>query len=187
LGSQLWDQTRTQTIGDLVESIGAEAFMDRTGAGVVKDVTPVDTGVTLKHGDGGTIVTVQDTPDWAALRNVVVAWSTNTDSPNIVRYAAIQNPTHPAHPSRIHRKVDRYSSSQLWTSEQAYQAAKARLDKLSVLARRYSISCVADPRLDPGDRITVVSPFGTDTCVIHDITTPLNAGKQTITAAMDVE
>ena len=186
LAPQVWDQDRSDIIADLCTAIDAEAYVDRQGVARVRDFDPVSTGSVIRDGAGGTIVTIREAAQWDEVRNRVHAWSTNADSLGVRALASIIEPTHPLHESKIGRKVEVYESPQLWDQLQAYRAARNVLRKKAKLGRVYTISCVPDPRRDPGDRFTLQSPLGTESCVIQSVSTPLEAGVQTITTALDV-
>lgn len=177
----LWDKSRAETIATLLESIGAEAFVDRDGYGIVRDRTVGPFGSPLTDGDNGTLVTVKNEPNWANVFNVVSAASSNQDVHFDAVIVAIDDPAHPAHWSRIRRRSKRYTSPLLMDRAQATVAAQTILDKSALPALNWQVTCYADVSRDAGDQVVASCDFGTVTAVIQEITHPLLGKPQTMT------
>jgi hypothetical protein len=175
----MWDKSRDQLIQGYLEPTGAEAFVDRTGAAVIRDRASVP-GRDLTDGVDGTVVSITKTRDWSNVVNVVVASSTKNDVVVVPQSMSITNWGHPAHESKIGRRVTRYSSPLISTEDEARAAGQGQLDKLSAPALSWSVSCVPDPTRMPGDLITVTTGFGSVQATVQEVTHPLGDGAQSV-------
>lgn len=181
----LWTKSRSETIAEMMAAIGADAYYDRIGNALIEDHVPEPTGSILRDGEGGTVVTAVDEPDFASLGNVYFVTSSAQDIWFEPVQVQVTNPVHPAHPNLIGRRVKKFASPLLFTPDQARLAGETLLAKSSQLARRYTVTCVPDPRREVGDAITVQTDLGTDICVVEEISFP-SEGPMTIVAAVDV-
>lgn len=172
----VWDRSRHDTIVSLLEPIGGEAFFDRYGTPVVRDLTSVP-GRPLTD---ATVVTINTSPNWDAVKNEVAVSSSKQGVSFFPAISYIADPNHPAHLWKMGRRSMSYSSPLIDTYAQAQIAAEALLEKHSAPALSWSVSCVPDYSRDAGDRITVSTDLGIVQAVIQEITHPLGPGEQTM-------
>lgn len=177
----LWDKSRADTIAGLLASVGAEAFVDREGQGIVRDRTVTSFARPLSDGVNGTLITVSSAPNWSQVFNAVSAASSNQDVHFDPVVVAIDDPAHPAHYYWIGARSKRYTSPLLMDRAQAFLAARSILEKSSAAALNWQVTCVPDPSRDAGDAVVVTCDFGTVTAVIQEVTHPLGAGVQSMT------
>lgn len=163
----LWDRGAHDAILQAVESIGAEAFIDRDGVPIVRDVTTV-TGAPLVDGDDGTVVSISSTVDWSNVRNAIEVTSSNDQVKFDPVRLMIEDRNHPAVRYVIGVKSFGYSSPLFMTREQAIHAAPVLLDKKASPARSWSVSCLADPSRSAGDTVPVSTDLGDFTAVIQE-------------------
>jgi hypothetical protein len=180
----IWEKSRSETLAEMMAAMGADAYVSRIGRGVIEDHYPEVTDSVLRDGSGGTVVTAVVEPDLGSLYNVVYVTSSAQDVWFEPQQVQVTNPSHPAHPNKIGRRVRRFASPLLFNADQAQQAGVTLLSKESQLARRYTITCIPDPRREVGDLITVQTDLGTEPCVIEEINLP-NEGPMTVVAAVN--
>lgn len=177
----LWDKSRADTIATLLESIGAEAFVDRNGDGIVRDRAVGPFGPPLMDGDNGTLISVVNQPNCANVFNVVSAASSNQNANFDAAIVTVDDPGSPAHYSRIGRRSKRYTSPLLMDKSQAQLAAQTILDKSILPALNWQVTCVPDVSRDAGDQVVASCGFGSVSAVIQEITHPLSGKPQTMT------
>jgi hypothetical protein len=175
----MWDKSRDELIKGYLEPTGAEAFVDRTGVAVIRDRTAVE-GRDLTDGEDGTVVNITSTQDWSKVVNVVAAASSKNDVVVVPQSMSITNWGHPAHESKIGRRVLRYTSPLISSEDEARVAAQGQLDKLSAPALSWSVSCVPDPTRMPGDLITVTTGLGAVQATVQEVTHPLGGAAQSV-------
>lgn len=181
-----WSGSRDDTIRDLLDSIGAEAFFDAAGVPVIRDRDPQSSSLVLRDGDAGTVVSVSQAPQWAEVFNIIGVATSNPDASFPPVTVTIASPTHPAHPHQIGRRVMRYVSPLLTSPGQANRAGDVLLKKKSRLARLYKVTCSPNPEIVAGMRVQIVTAkFGTANCIVQDVTTPLGVGTQQVTAVAE--
>lgn len=177
----LWDKSRADTIAGLLESVGAEAFVDREGQGIVRDRTVTSFSPPLSDGVNGTLISVSSSPDWSNVFNAVSAATSNQDVHFDPVVVAVDDPSNPAHYYWIGARSKRYTSPLLLDRAQATLAAQTILAKSSAAALNWKVTCVPDPSRDAGDAVVASCDFGTVTAVIQEVTHPLGSGAQTMT------
>lgn len=167
----VWDGSVQEIIGDLVRSIGAEAFFDREGVPVIQD-RRTSAAPPLTSGEGGTIINVDPNKDWSQVFNRMAISSSNQDLTFQPVIASITDPDHPAHESRIGRRVaPGYSSPYFRSRQQAIDAGPSLLAPYSEPALTLSVTALPDPSRMPGDRSPVVTlELGSITAVIDEVT-----------------
>lgn len=170
---QIWDGRRNDLIGKYLEPIGADAFIDRTGQACIR-TRVTQAGRALVHGEGGTLVKVSSSVSLDGVYNAVGASSTKSDV--IIdppAFVSITDPNHPAYEWKIGRRQTLVTSSAIETWGDAYNYARAQLEKLSAPALGWSVECVPDPTRMPGDLIEVTSDLGVVSAAVQSVTHPL--------------
>jgi hypothetical protein len=178
---RVWDKSRHDTIVEYLTSIAAEAWLDREGVPTIQDRAYGPTGGLVRDQEGGSLIAIRREPDWSKVVNTVGARSSAQGVDFGTAVAAVSDPAHPAHESRIGPVTMEFASPLLLTYAQGYEAARSLVEKHSAPAETYTISCVPDPRRDAGDVLPFNSPFGEKCGVIQKVTHPLGAGVQQIT------
>lgn len=172
----VWDKTAAAAIGDAMDVVGGEAFVDRDGVPVVRDRAALQ-GAPLLDGDGGTVLSASSTEDWADVKNTIVITSSNTDLKFDPVFLEIDDPHHPAHRSKMgRRRVFEYSSPLFTSREQAEFAAPYLLAKRAGPALSWSLSCLSDPAVDAGDVVDVRTDLGAVTARVRKVVHDLSAG-----------
>jgi Putative phage tail protein len=180
LASVLWERSRHDTIVQLVESIGAEAFIDRYGQPQVRDRRS-SPGVDLTDGETGSVVSVTSAISWADVINAIAVTSSKNDVEFDPVIATITDVNHPAHLTKIGPRFDSYSSPLILDAAQALQVAQTELAKRSQPARSWSVECVPDPTRMPGDELTLTTRrHGVNRVVVQEVTHPLGKGAQVL-------
>lgn len=179
----IWSGTRSDTIGDLVEAAGAEAFFDRLGRPTVRDrpgrTTPV---VSIRSGSDGVLIDSVEEIDWEKVVNYVTVSCTATDTTLEPVSVGISDPEDPAHRLNISGKsrsggfqVMGYSSSAFTTQDEMIIAGQALLAKNAVPAQQWSVQMPPDVSLDESDTVLLETRDGDVEAQIQSITYPLNA------------
>jgi hypothetical protein len=179
----VWDKSRSETLGELMAALGAHAYANRHGFGIIEDANPQITDHFLRDGVGGTVVTAIVEADYGSVVNVVYVTSSAQDVWFEPQQVQVTSPVHPAHPNIIGRRVKRFASPLLFNAGQAQQAGITLLRKEAQVARKYTITCVPDPRREVGDLITVETDLGSDLCVIEELALP-HVGPMTVVASV---
>lgn len=178
------DKSRHETVVELCESIGAEAFIDRYGRPVVQDRAN-QPGRDLSDGPGGTVRSVSTSVDWTPVRNTVYVEPHSSTKDIITPFDpvmyAITEPAHPANVFHIGQRTVKLSSPLILDHDQAVKAAVAELAKRSAPALSWSVACDPDPSREPGDELTVTTrDLGSVRGVVEEVTHPLGDGAQTV-------
>jgi Domain of unknown function (DUF5047) len=178
---QVWTDDRAAATGELLKSAAAEAFFDRAGSLLARDLPRLtDAPVwTVDAGASGVLVGATRSRDRARTFNIVIAIPESLDGaapwPPQIAYD-----TDPASDTYVggpfgQSPMPPYSSPLLTTAAQGLAAARAILSRVTGLASQVSIESSVNPALDPGDVISVVFPGGrTETHLIDTVTIPLD-------------
>lgn len=176
----LWDRSRSDVVAQLVESIGAEAFINRYGQPEVRDRV-TQPGRDLSDGSGGAVISVDSAVDWSDVINSIAVTSSKSGvvfDPAIVE---ITDPTHPASNFNIGPRYDAWSSPLMEDRAQAMLAAQSILLRRSSAARSWSVQCMPDPARMPGDEFTLTTAaHGANRVAVQEVTHPLGEGTQTV-------
>lgn len=178
LPNVMLSKTRDETIRDLIESIGAEVFVSRTGKPTIQDKSS-QPGRGISDGRGGSLVSISKSQDLTGAFNRVGVSSTNSDAVFAPVFVEITDPEHPAHYRKIRKRALQQSSPLLTSPAQALVMARSLLaTKASVVS--WSVECFPDPSRMPGDVVPVTSEdWGTISGVVTEIQHPLGPGNQT--------
>jgi hypothetical protein len=180
----LLDKTRHDAVVLFSKAANVETIIDRRGVPIVQDARVLgDPTSEILTGAGEAAVGVGVKPDWSRVFNMV---SVTTSAQGVTfdpQLAAITNPDHPAHPSRIGFRVKKYSSPLLMDPDAAAAAAWSILARVSAAARSYTYSCFPNPTIDAGDSVLGATMTGSEVSQVLNVTTPGTAkgGAQTIT------
>lgn len=180
----VWEEDRGQALDDLAAAAGARWYTLGNGDFVLRQY-PYTVGspvATLRDGEGGTINTAQVSRTRDGVANVVVVTSERTDgAPPVRQVARDTDPTSPTYYLGPYGKV--VTAIRVQTpldSGEALELAQAQLAAAKALRSQWSVSCVADCTLEPGDAVTLSYRGLTETQVIDSITYPLGIGKMDI-------
>ena len=181
----IWTRPRGEVIGDLLTSIGYEAFFDRLGELVIRRRPGTRTPVhTLRPGRGGTVNQITGEIDWEKAYNSVTIIPTATDTTLHPRTYDITNPTDPAYRGNINGGTRSggiqeftHSSAVFTTGEEMDAAGWSLLRKVAAPARQYSAAVIPHPGLDEADTVYVEGVDGLELAQVQQITYPLTAGE----------
>lgn len=175
-----WERSRHDTIAELVQSIGADAYYNRWGQPELRDHKSLP-GADLSDGPAGTLISVQSSVNWSDVINSIAVTSSKNDVTFEPVIETIMDTSHPAHASKIGPRFDAYSSAQIADVAQAREVAKTELAKRSAPARAWTVTCVPDPLRLPGDEMTLTTrEHGPVRVVVQEVTHPLGKGAQQI-------
>lgn len=171
----VWQGSKHTVIADLVESIGAEAFVTREGTPVIqdRDAAPGGPPLTDRIVDPahGSIISITKTSDMAGVFNTIIASTTNQDASFDPALAQILDRRHPAHRDRIGPRVKEISSPNYRNYWQALKSAQRYLAKVSEPALGWQVEAMPDPSRMAGDLVPVATnEWGSADTVILDVT-----------------
>lgn len=173
----VWDQDRGRALDDLAFAAGGRWFALGDGSFVTRrypyqQTVPV---VTIADQSGGTNVSAERFVTRDGVANSVTVSSERMDGSPPIR--ATQRDTDPLSPTffggSFGRKTRIVKVQTPLTSAEAQAMARAQLAAAIALGSQWTISCVADHALEPGDCITVSYRGITETQIIDAITYPL--------------
>lgn len=187
-GPLVWDQDRAGAAVDLATSIGAEAYFDVLGEGVIADAPLLSKPPvwTVDASPTGVLLSGERIRDRQRTYNVVVAYPGGLSgaSPYAPVIVADTDPTSRTYVGGPFGRVPwRYTSAAMTSSVQATKAATALLNRLKGINAQLNVEQIVHPGLDRGDVIIVLTPDGaTERHLIDSLTIPLDVGgTQTIT------
>jgi hypothetical protein len=177
--SLVWDTDRGKALDDLAQALAARWYALGDGSFVVREY-PYTAGVpvlTLSDASGGTTMTADRTVSRVGTYNSIVVVSERMDGTAPIR--AIARDTDPSSPTYFggpFGKVSNIVKVQTPLSQgQAEQLALMLLAASTALAEQWSIDCVPDNTIEPGDTIGIDYRGVTATQVIDSMTYPLTA------------
>ena len=171
----VWSRSKSDTIMELCESIGAEVFFNRIGQPIIRnrDTQP---GRDLSEIQLGS---VEQTIDWSGVKNVVTVGSSNNDAPSFnPAIAQITSPVHPAYPGMIGRRVLNMTSPLVSSYAQATEMALTVLDSRAKAAVSFQVDCLPDPSRECGDELWLDTREGGTRVTVEEVTHPIGAGWQ---------
>lgn len=174
-----WDEDRGKALDDLAAVLEGRWFAVGNGEFVVRryaytDLTPV---FDLSDGPTGILTGAINTVTADDAYNSVVVISERTDGGSPVRAVARnENALSPAvYGGRFGKRVRRVRAQTALAMADAQRMAIAQLDASTALSRQWSLQCVPDMTLEPGDVGVITSRGIQDTGVIDSIVYPLGA------------
>lgn len=173
----VWDDDRGRALDDLAAVAEARWFTLGNGNFVVRrlDYEALNVVSDLRDGPGGTLLgaDVEITAD--GVYNSVVVLGDRLDGDSPIR--AVERLDNAVSAYRFAgpfgQRVRKIRLQTATTPFEAQRAARSRLAADSALVRQWSMQCVPDHRLEPGDVVTTTSRGLRDTQVIDSITYPL--------------
>lgn len=173
----VWDDDRGKALDDLAAVAEARWYTLGDGSFVVRrmDYDGVNVVADLRDGPGGVITSadIDVTADGVYNSVVVLADRLDGDSP-IRAVERLVNATSPyRYGGPFGKRVRKLRLQTATTPNEAQRAARAELAAASALIRQWSVSCVADHRLEPGDVVAVSSRGIDDVQIIDSVTYPL--------------
>lgn len=179
---QMFDGTRQSAVADLASAIAAECFIDRSGLPVIAQSPALGDHVVRIQALSSIAVSV----DWSQVYNAVEARSTATNVDFAPQSAYLTWTGHPAHPNQTGWiKTYKLASAAIRTQDQAIDAAKAMLPKVSAIAGTVQYRGVPDPRLDSSDCVQGPTPSGASIVTqIKSVVTPLTSDEPQVVQAI---
>lgn len=172
-----WDDDRGGALDDLASSVAARWYVLGDGSFVLRrfaytDLTPV---LSLRDGPGGTLTSATTVVSADGAYNSVVVLAERMDSEAPVR--AIERNTNVSSPyhygGKFGRRVKKINVQTANGFANAQRAALSELQAASALTRQWSLECVPDHRIEPGDVAAVSWRSVSDLQVIDSVTYPL--------------
>lgn len=179
-----WDEDRGQAIDDLAEALGARWYTLGDGSFVVR-VFPYDNGTvvqTLEDGIQGLLTAATITKTRSGVANSVTVVSERVDGTDPVRVTARNTVTGSATAyGDAYGRVSQIIKIQTpLTNSEAQRLARAQLNGATALTEQWSVSCVPDHTLEPGDPIRLRRRGRSVVQVIDSIRYPLGLGEMAI-------
>ena len=184
-----WDEDRGQAVDDLAESLGARWYAQGDGAFVVR-AFPYDNGTVVQLLSDGESDGVDGLLSSATLfksrrgtANSVTVVSERLDGTDPIRVTARNTvPTSATAYGDMFGRVTQVIKIQTPTSSsEAQRLARAQLNAANALTEQWSLVCVPDHTLEPGDPIRIRWRGRTAVQVIDALTYPLGLGPMTLT------
>lgn len=163
-----WDRDRDAAIESLAASIGAEAFFNQEGQFIIRpvpkvpdDVTDEDADWIVTAGESGVMVNAGVSMSREGVYNGVVVIGQAVDGINGAPTAlAVVSGGPYAWTGPFGHKPKFFTSSLIFSADQALVVARARVGLLSPLQRVISPETIPNPALSAGDILKVVLPDG---------------------------
>lgn len=172
-----WDDDRGRALDDLAAVVEGRWFTLGDGSFVVRRYTYTDLApvITLTDGDPGTLTSasVSLTADGAA--NAVVVLSERLDGEEPIRVVErnLNNLSAFRYGGEFGKRVKKVRMQSAATVADAQRVARSQLVASTALSRQWSMSCVPDYRLEPGDVAAVTWRAISDVQILDSITYPL--------------
>jgi len=175
-----WDEDRGKALDDLAETLGGRWYSLGNGDFVVR-AYPYDVGTSvqmIEDGPGGLMVTGTPTLTRDGAANSVTVAVERFDGGTPFQVTATDNvATSPTRFNGPFGKVPRIIKVQTpLTQGQALTYARAQLRAATALSYQWSVTCVPDYTLEPGDTVTLKSRGIRSVQLIDAITYPLGPG-----------
>lgn len=166
-------------IEKLADSIGAEVFADPLGEFVIRPTPQLRSDRVVwvaSTGDGGALVSIDETLTRENVYNRVVASGQRTDGTPPVW--AVVDDDDPASPTRVGgpfgTKPRFYSSPLLTTTQQCTDTARSLLARATGIQATVALSIVTNPALDAGDIVAVQDSAATSLHILDSVGIPLS-------------
>jgi hypothetical protein len=173
----VWDVDRGKALDDLAQAVQGRWYALGDGSFVVRQY-PYSVGVpvlTLADQSGGTVMTATRSRSRDGVTNSVTVVSERMDGTEPVRVTA--RDTAPGSPTLFGESYGFVSKTikvqTPLSTVQAQQLAIAQLTAAVALTEQWSISCVADSTIEPGDTLAVEYRGASSVQVVDSITYPL--------------
>lgn len=174
-----WDDDRGKALDDLAAVVEGRWFTLGNGDFVTRAYNYTDTSpvASLTDGEGGTITsaTTEITADGSY--NSVVVISERPDGGTPIKAVERNRNTLSAarYNGNFGKRVRKIRSQSSLTLGEAQRIARSQLDAATALQRQWTLSCVPDYTLEPGDVVRLTWRGLTEIQVIDSITYPLTA------------
>lgn len=158
---RLWAENRWDAIRDLGVDAGAESFFRPDGSFLIRDQpTIADNPVwTVNAGDGGVLKSGARTRPTSDFYNTVVVRPTATDGSQTWTEQTVTVPDgDPRHPDLVGTSPFYLTSPTITSAEGAISAGLRKLSRLSGLVESLQLDAVANPALEAGDVVRVITP-----------------------------
>lgn len=173
----VWDQDRGKALDDLAQAVQGRWYALGDGSFVVRQY-PYSVGVpvlTLKDRSGGTVMTATRSRSRDGVANSVTVVSERMDGTEPVRVTA--RDTAPGSPTLFGESYGFVSKTikvqTPLTTTQAQQLAITQLTASVALNEQWSVSCVADSTIEPGDTLALEYRDAASVQVVDSLTYPL--------------
>lgn len=173
-----WDDDRGKALDDLAATVEGRWYALGNGSFVARRLAYTDPApvVTLTDGPAGILSSARTivTADGAYNSIVVLAERPDTATPIRVTERVL-NPSDPAFFGGLFgRRVRKIRSQESLAFFDAQRVARSQLEASKALQRQWSVGCVPDMTLEPGDVVGLEWRGFTDTQVIDSIVYPLS-------------
>lgn len=173
-----WDDDRGSALDDLASSVAGRWFTVGDGSFVVRRYTYTDTTpqLAVTDGTGGTISTADVTVTADGAYNSVVVLAERLDDGDPIR--VVERNLDPASPyvydGLFGKRVMKIRMQTAAGFPDAQRVARAKLEAVSALARQWSVQCVPDYSVEPGDVLSLSWRGVSDVQIVDSLTYPLD-------------
>ena len=191
-----WEQDRDVAIETLAASIGAEAFFNQEGQFIIRpvpqvpvDVTDEDADWSVASGPAGVMVNAGVSMSREGVYNGVAVIGQAVDGLNAAPSAlAVVSTGAYAWDGPFGHKPTFYTSSMIFSVDQARAAAQARVGLLGPLQRVISPEVIPNAALSAGDVVKIVLPDGDSTFhIVTGFDLPLGPATYTLETRVAVD
>lgn len=173
-----WDDDRGGALDDLASSVAGRWFAIGDGSFVVRRYTYTDTTpqLTMTDGVGGTISTadISVTADGAYNSVVVVAERLDSDVPIRVVERNLDPSSPFVYNGLFGKRVLKLRMQTAAGFADAQRVARSKLEAVSALARQWTVQCVPDYSIEPGDVLGFSFRDVSDVQIADTVTYPLD-------------
>jgi hypothetical protein len=158
---KLWAENRWDAIRDLTADGGSEAFFYPDGTFIIRNQpTPSDRPVwTVNAGSGGVLKSAARFRPTSQLFNTVIVRPAATDGSQTWSEQTVTVPVgDPRHPSLIGTAPYFLNSTTILSAADAVIAGQQKLDQLTGMVETLELASVANPALECGDVVRVITP-----------------------------
>lgn len=156
----VWSEARGDAITNLTQDGGTEAFFLPDGTFVIRDLPTTATAPvwSASSGAGGVLKSASRTRPTDRMYNTYVVRPGDSAQTWAQQTAQVTDTDHPRHPDYIGEVPYFYTAPTASTAGVALQIAQNGLDRVLGTTESLAITAIANPALEAGDSIRVITP-----------------------------
>lgn len=160
--AQVWTEGPLDVISDLTRDGSTDGYFLPDGTFTIRNKATTSTPYVWSagSGDGGVLLSATRARPNDRLYNTVVVRPSAADGSQTwtQQTAQVTDSTHPRHPSKIGVVPYFYASPSIASAAAALSVAQAQLDRVLGTTETLSLESIANPALEAGDSIRVITP-----------------------------